>query len=203
MAGKRGRPPKTIEPTDARKRLIDAAITLITRNGIGAFTVANIVEESRLSIGTFYHHFKNMDDLMITVVKDVAFDSFILETPIEDFAGRICELYSHLVDHYSNLGVIFMKRFYNPGNEALASYMCEENGHFAAGTAMARCEEEARMAIAAGILKQNTDPHELSADICSIVKGCLFDWAMSDLKSDIQGTMARILQHYLSTMCQT
>ena len=200
MAGKRGRPSKAVEPTDARKRLVDAAIALITQNGIDAFTAANVVETSGLSTGTFYHHFKNMDDLMMTIVKEVAFDLFILQTPIEDFPGRVCELYSHLVEHYSNLGVTFMKRFYNPGNKTLASYMCEENGHFAAGTAMARCEDEARVAIAAGVLKPDTDPHKLSADICSIVKGCLFDWAMSDLKTDIQGTMARILQLYLSSI---
>ena len=198
MVRKAGRPSKSIEPVDAKKRFLDAAIRLIRQRGIEAVTLNNILNESGLSNGTFYHHFRNIDDLMITIVKDLSFDSLELATPLEQFPDRICELYDHLIDHYLHLGVKFMKRFYTTRNRGLASYMCEEDGRFAPGTAMARCEQEIQTAIAAGVLSLETDAHELSADICTIVKGCLFDWAMSDLTIDVRKNMRRILRRYLS-----
>ena len=198
MVRKRGRPSKSIDPVDAKKKFLDSAIRLIGERGIEAVTLNNILNESGLSNGTFYHHFQNIDDLMITIVKDLSFDSIELATPLEQFPDRICELYDHLIDHYLCLGIEFMKRFYTTRNQGLASYMYEIDGHFAEGTAMARCEQEIQTAISERILSPGTDAHELSGDICTIVKGCLFDWAMSDLTIDVRENMRRILRRYLS-----
>lgn len=203
MAKKRGRPSKSEDQIDAKQKLLDAAVALIEKEGMEAVTVNNVLEESCLSNGTFYHHFKNIDDLMITIVKELSFDAFPLLTPLEHFPERICELYDHLIDHYLRLGVKFMKRFYTTRNRGLASYMCEEYGRFAPGTAMARCEQEIQAAIAAGILSPETDAHELSADICTIVKGCLFDWAVSDLTIDIRSNLSRIIHKFLDSSLVT
>ena len=198
MPRKCGRPPRSAEPMDAKQKLIDAAVALIKREGADAVTVRSVVEESGLSIGTFYHHFKNKDDLLMYFVKETSFESFELETPMEQLPDRICELYFHLIDRYLDLGEDFMKSFYTTGNQALSAYMCEEDGHFADGTVMARCEREICAAISAGILDNKTDAHELSMDICTIVKGCVFEWALNDGKMDIHGTLTRILRQYFA-----
>lgn len=196
MPRKCGRPPKTAEPMDAKQKLIDATIAIIKREGADAVTVRSVVEESGLSIGTFYHHFKNKDDLLMYFVKEASFDSFELETPLALLPDRIAELYFHLIDRYLDLGEDFMKSFYTTGNQALSAYMCEENGHFAEGTVMARCEKEICDAISAGILDEKTDAHELSMDICTIVKGCVFEWALNNGEMDIHRTLTRILKRY-------
>lgn len=200
MVRKAGRPSKTTEPTNAREKLINAAIDLIRAGGVEALTITSVLRESGLSNGTFYHHFRNMDDLMITIVKELSFDSIQLEKPLEKIPDRICELYNHLIDHYLNLGLEFMTRFYTPRNKGLASYMCEENGHFTEGTAMARCEAEICAAIDAGVLKAGIDAHELSSDICTIVKGCLFDWSLSDMMIDIRLMMSRMIHQYMDNL---
>ena len=196
MPRKCGRPPKSAEPMDAKQNLIDATIGIIKREGADAVTVRSVVEESGLSIGTFYHHFKNKDDLLMYFVKEASFDSFELETPLALLPDRIAELYFHLIDRYLDLGEDFMKSFYTTGNQALSAYMCEENGHFAEGTVMARCEKEICDAISAGILDEKTDAHELSMDICTIVKGCVFEWALNNGEMDIHRTLTRILKRY-------
>ena len=63
---------------------------------------------------------------------------------------------------------------------------------------MARCEQEAKAAIEAGILKAGSDAHELSMDVCTIVKGSVFEWALSGGKMEIRETMPRILQRYFA-----
>lgn len=199
MANKRGRPSKASVPTDAKQKLIDTTVELIKKYGADTITVRSVCEEAGLSIGTFYHHFQNKDDLLMYFVREASFDTFVLETPLEDVAGRICELYMHLIDRYLTLGEEFMKSFYTTGNKALSAYMGQENGCFADGTVMARCERELIDAREQGFLKKDADPHLLSMDICTIVKGCVFEWALDDGRLDIAESLHRIVKAYLET----
>ena len=197
MANKRGRPAKTSEPTDAKQKLIDTTVALIKKYGADTITVRNVCEEAGLSIGTFYHHFQNKDDLLMYFVRETSFDSFVLETPPEDIAGRVCELYMHLIDRYLALGEEFMKSFYTTGNKALSAYMGQENGCFADGTVMARCERELLEAQEQGFIKKNANAHILSMDICTIVKGCVFEWALDDGRMNISESLRRIIGAYM------
>lgn len=201
MAGKCGRPSKAAEPMDARQKLIDTTVALIKKHGADSITVRNVCEESGLSIGTFYHYFQNKDDLLMHFVREASFDSFVLETPLEDVAGRVCELYMHLIDRYLELGEEFMKSFYTTGNKALSAYMCEQDGRFGEGTVMARCERELMAAQELGFLKKEADVHMMSIDICTIVKGCVFEWALNDGEMEIEATLRRIIAGYL--YCKT
>jgi len=199
MANKRGRPSKASDPADAKQKLIDTTVELIKKYGADTITVRSVCEEADLSIGTFYHHFQNKDDLLMYFVREASFDNFVLETPLADVAGRICELYMHLIDRYLTLGEEFMKSFYTTGNKALSAYMGQKNGCFADGTVMARCERELIDAREQGFLKKDADPHLLSMDICTIVKGCVFEWALDDGRMDIAESLRRIVKAYLET----
>ena len=200
MADKRGRPPKSAEPKNTKQTLIDTTIALIRKYGADSITVRNVCEEAGLSIGTFYHHFQNKDDLLMYFVRETSFDSFELKTPLSDIAGRVFELYMHLIDRYLELGEEFMKSFYTTGNKALSAYMGQENGRFAEGTVMARCERELLDAQRHGYLKKEADAHMLSMDICTIVKGCVFEWALDDGQMDIAEALQRIISAYLNNM---
>ena len=199
MANKRGRPSKASDPADAKQKLIDTTVELIKKYGADTITVRSVCEEAGLSIGTFYHHFQNKDDLLMYFVREASFDNFVLETPLADVAGRVCELYMHLIDRYLTLGEEFMKSFYTTGNKALSAYMGQENGRFADGTVMARCERELIDAREQGFLKKDADPHLLSMDICTIVKGCVFEWALDDGRLDIAESLHRIVKAYLKS----
>ena len=198
MAGKRGRPAKTAEQTDTKQQLIDATVALIKKYGADSITVRNVCDESGLSIGTFYHHFQNKDDLLMHFIREASFDSFVLETPHGDIAGRVCELYMHLINRYLSLGEDFMKSFYTTGNTALSAYMGQTDGKFADGTVMARCERELRDAQELGCLKKEADAHTLSMDICTIVKGCVFEWALDDGNMEIETALRRIIAAYFA-----
>lgn len=200
MADKRGRPPKSAEPKNTKQTLIDTTIALIRKYGADSITVRNVCEEAGLSIGTFYHHFQNKDDLLMYFVRETSFDSFELKSPLSDIAGRVCELYMHLIDRYLALGEEFMKSFYTTGNKALSAYMGQSDGCFAEGTVMARCERELLDAQRHGYLKKEADAHLMSMDICTIVKGCVFEWALDDGQMDIADALHRIISSYLNNM---
>ena len=48
------------------------------------------------------------------------------------------------------------------------------------------------------ILYNNTDAYLLSMDVCTIVKGCVFEWKLNDGIVDLHNTFVRILHCYFA-----
>jgi AcrR family transcriptional regulator len=196
MSNRSGRPAKGSEQ-NSKEKIINEAVSIIRRKGADAVTVRDVCESAGLSIGTFYHYFRDKDDLMMHFLRETSFDSYEFLTPLSDIAGRITELYMHLIGKYMDLGLDFMKSFYSTSNQSLSAYMGEVNGAFASGTVMARSEAEMRNALSAGFIKADTDIHTVCMDICTIVKGCVFEWCLNDGRPDIESILHRILENYL------
>ena len=78
MPRRSGRPSKGEDNPDSRKKIIDAAVTLIRTKGADAVTVRSVCREADLSIGTFYHYFRDKDDLMMFFLRETSFDGFSL-----------------------------------------------------------------------------------------------------------------------------
>lgn len=197
MTRKIGRPPKGAVKTDSRQKIIDTTIELIRTKGAGFITVRNVCHAADLSIGTFYHYFRDKDDLMMYFISETSFEECELKTDIHDIADRICELYMVLIDRYLQLGESFMKSFYSTDNKSLSAYMGEQEETFPEGTVMARSEREMLAAQEAGIIKKDVDAHEICADICTIVKGCVFEWCLNNGSLDIRDALHRIVRNYL------
>ena len=181
-----------------KEKIISATVEMIRRYGAGGVTVRSVCDAAGVSIGTFYHHFQNKDDLLMYFVREESFDAFTLDSPAERIADRIWELYMHLIRRYMDLGGEFLRSFYTADNQALSAYMGEEDGKFLPGTVMARCERELQEAVRLGVLKEDTDAHIVSVDICTIVKGCVFEWTLSGGRMDIETAFHRILRACLS-----
>ena len=140
------------------------------------------------------------NDLMMAFVREESFDGFALQTPIRDVAGRQTELYMHLINRYQALGKDFMKRFYTTDNRALSAYLDEEDGRFADGTIMLRSERELELCAAQGYLIASADLHRIAMDVCTIVKGCVFEWCLTRERVEIQETLSRILRLYFDSL---
>src|SRR5262245_37917507 len=56
------------ETAEVRRRLlVEAAVRCISRGGIAAFTIDQVVKEAEVSRGLINHHFDSKDDLLIAV----------------------------------------------------------------------------------------------------------------------------------------
>lgn len=180
-----------------KQKIIDTTIKLIKTHGADFLTVRNVCQAAEVATGTFYHYFKNKDDLLIYFIRDISFAKCELKTPLTDISGRVCELYMNLINRYMELGKDFMRNFYTTSNQALSAYMGLKDGKFAEATVMERCERELQLAQENGIIEKNADVHTLSADICTIVKGCVFEWCLNDVDMDVAATLYRIEDSYI------
>ena len=195
---KSGRPSKSENNRACKDIILSATIELIQSIGADAVTVRKVCEKADVSIGTFYHYFQDRNDLMMAFVREESFDGFELLTQSKDMAGRQTELYMHLISRYQALGRDFMKQFYTTDNQALSAYMDEADGTFADGTVMARSETELGLAREQGYMLSNMDIHVVAMDICTIVKGCVFEWCLTKGQMDIRETLERIIKGYLT-----
>lgn len=93
-----------------------------------------------------------------------------------------------------------MKQFYTTDNQALSAYLDEEDGRFADGTVMARSEKELEICSKEGYLSVSVDLHQIAMDICTIVKGCVFEWCLTKERIEIQETLQRILRLYFASL---
>ena len=194
MTNKSGRPRKE-DDNDSRNSLINAAARLIARKGTDGLTVRAVYSEAGLSVGTFYYFFEDKDALMMSFIMDTSFDGAELSCPLSDIGGRISELYMLLIRRYMSFGRDFVRSFYNPGNKVLSAYMGEHEGKFAQGTVMARSEHELSRALSEGIitLPDGMTVHSLASDLCTIIKGCVFEWCLSE-NVDIEAVTERIIR---------
>ena len=187
---------REIKKIENRNKIVNAAIKLIKKEGIESMTIRNVCNEANIVIGTFYYYFKNKDDLLLSFIMESSFDKFKLKTPITDIGARITELYLILIHKYISYGKDFMKSFYSASNTALSAYMSEYDGGFYPGTIMARCEKELQTAVDAKVLDDKIDIHLLSVDICTIVKGIIFEYCLSNEDIDVDVATKRILSNY-------
>lgn len=199
MAKKCGRPIKVPNKKQSnREKIIGATIELIKENRADNITVRNVCAKANISTGTFYHYFKNKDDLLMEFLRETDFKSGDLEAPLSQPALRQAELYTKLIDRYRELGIDFVKSFYTPGNSSLSAYMCQNEGRFAPDSIMEVSEAELKKSKEAGFLPGNLDLHTCAADLCTIIKGCVFEWLLKDGDVDVNGIIERIFDNYMS-----
>lgn len=198
MANHLGRPRKTAPPLRAKEKIIAATIEAISDVGTDAITVRNICAKAGISIGTFYHHFKNKDDLLMYFLKVSDYSSIMATTDTQPIAQRITTLYCALMQRCQTGGLHFMKQFFSASNQSLSAYLCEVNGHFLPDTIMAYCEEILTHAQSNGEISSTADVHIMCRDICSITKGCMLEWCLSERTIDMQATFQRIISNYIS-----
>ena len=72
--------------------------------GAENLTVRGICEAANLSVGTFYHCFRDKDDLLMFFLGDPSFADCTLETSPSCIGDRVCELYMRLIGRYLELG---------------------------------------------------------------------------------------------------
>jgi TetR/AcrR family transcriptional repressor of nem operon len=63
---------KPIKPTDARTRLLDAAVDVIRARGYSATTIDDICLRAGLTKGGFFHHFRSKEDCAVAAAAHFA-----------------------------------------------------------------------------------------------------------------------------------
>ncbi len=194
---RRGRPLKSEaeKAEHSRFQLLQATENLISQGK--KVTVRGVCQLAALSTGTFYYHFKDKDDLLGFYLTQSLpkTDNY---ASVKDLSQAVFLLYLPLLEQYERLGKGVMREFYSGTNQALSKYLGETDGKFIEGTVMAECQSLIDNRKKQNELLKNIDSFQLSSDICIIIKGCVFDWCLSNQASGLEAAVKRILTQFLA-----
>ncbi len=83
---------------DSRTRLLDAALKVVRSKGYTATRVEDICAEAGLTKGSFFHHFKSKDDLVLAAVAhwDTMTGGVFAQAPYHDLADPLDRLLAYV-----------------------------------------------------------------------------------------------------------
>ena len=90
---------------EKRKRLLDAAYELFTKNGVSNTTIAQICEKANIAKGTFYLYFTDKEDILRTLLKKFSYmilDDFYkkIKDTDTDFVSKVIEMADFLLEFF-------------------------------------------------------------------------------------------------------
>ncbi len=94
---------RRLSPDQRRTELIDAAITVIARDGLSAATTRAIVAEAGMPLGAFHYVFASRDELLERVIESVTDEERLAAWLSVDGEGGIRTVLSQGLDAYLRL----------------------------------------------------------------------------------------------------
>lgn len=187
---------RTQKSQETRNRIMAAGRKLLAQQGYEQLTIRNICAEADVTNGTFYHFFKNKDELMACYLQ---MEDWIdeIDDP-EDIEEYILHGYLKLTDIYLELGIEFTSGFYSAKNQAFNMYT-RGTGSYISDYYRPRLYRARDL----GYIRDDTPIERIAMDIIAIYIGCVFQWCVvygnTDIKMDVQRMLATYLRYYVLT----
>ena len=194
------RPPQKVRSERTQKALYDAACTLMHDYGYDYLTVQNICKLAGVTTGAFYHHFHSKDDILC-LFRNKGYEAVIENRNVclpEDPLARLTELCVLYAAHNESNGVEFVSNYYSTKNKSLNTIGLSPEDMYVSSTYRARYDS----LIAAretGQIPADSDCVSLNEDICSLTKGIIFDWCLSNGGFDLTSRIRRMVDRFMST----
>ncbi len=191
---------------ETKERVFTTVQRLLREYDYSALTVKNICSEVGIANGTFFHFFKSKDDMLARYLNEGFkgyLDSLGVDLDAEpDFSthslkDQIIEIYLHYADYCQLSGVDFISDYYSTSNQALAVHL-SENGE-PGDIVSERIVLMVNAAKEKGLVNPATDSEQVERDLCTVVKGSVFDWCLSCGGSEFKSVIERLLGIYIDS----
>ena len=194
------RPPQKVRSERTQKALYDAACTLMHDYGYDYLTVQNICKLAGVTTGAFYHHFHSKDDILCLFLNK-GYEAFIENRNVclpEDPLARLTELCVLYAAHNESNGVEFVSNYYSTKNKSLNTIGLSPEDMYVSSNYCGGYDS-LMAAREAGQIPVDTDCVSLNEDICSLTKGIIFDWCLSNGGFDLTSRIRRMVDRFMST----
>ncbi len=180
---------RTIQANLTRERIYATAFRLITERGFENVTVDEICQESGVAKGSFYHHFKSKDDIVIETYKivDKEYSEEVSRLPSDLGAvDKIIATVGFHATYAKNKGVAFVRQIYKSQLESGTDFFISEDRPF-----FIILRQIIETGIERGEIRNDLPAVELARWIMSFSRGITYDWCLHDGNYDIEAVMRR------------
>ncbi|GEM_PF-3504981 len=180
-----------------REHIFNTAVRLLLKDGYDKLTIKKICDASGTSNGSFYHFFRNKDELL-AYYYNVSAERFLEE---QEQSLQQASLYDQMMFCYkwytkysSSHGVDFCLNFFTPKNRAIdPNYMY--NAFYEMSRQCLHAHEDE--------ILEGGDADQIAHDLCVLAKGIIADWSNSRGAYDITEATERMFSLYLKGVIRT
>lgn len=196
--------PRSVKTKNTKEKIYKAAVCIIEKQGYEYLSVKNICQMAGISNGTFFYHFKTKEDLLCYYLHE-RFDKYREEHHFDvtglPFDRQIIEYYKCYSSYVEENGLDFISNYYIPKNKALNTrghrYDGGDMSNYWVMNLTCRCLQEAERE---GLLLPRHTAIGYANNCCTLLKGIIFDWALSNGAVNMQSTVEELLGTYLTSI---
>lgn len=194
--------PRTADPTDIPERLLSAGLELFLRQGFNATGIQQITDRAGVPKGSFYNHFASKEAFGAAIVDRYAASSqrswqrMMQAAPAQPMAA-IRHVFEAMLAHHARAGAAssgcLIGNF--AAEVAQASELCRERLLAAQLAWRERLAGLIERGQALGEIRQDMEPHALSALTWSAWEGALLRMKVEGSVRPLRESMALVLDH--------
>ena len=155
-------------------KIFDVAMKLMEEVGYEGLSIRKICNKAGISTGKFYTYFQSKQDLLChyyAKVENVLRKDLADKFTNMDLKSQIIEFYKTYMDYTASFGIEFVINYFNPHNEMMDIF---SRTNFI----MEMTDQFMEDALKKGYMfPENKGIHQLSMEICMIIKGIIFTWS--------------------------
>lgn len=195
-------PPRSEKTQNTKDKIYKSAIELLKRKGYEYLTIKNICEMAGVSNGTFFYHYKTKEDLLSFYLTE-GFEIYLKTTNFFDteksFKETLLSYYEAYAVYSSQNGIEFISSYYIPKNKALNS-RASRGKVTGTGVLFGYSTDTIRKAQEMDILSKEHTAVEYANNCCTILKGIIFEWALTDGDIDESLMIRTLIGAYLDSI---
>lgn len=183
------------QAVNTRKKILAVCTEILSKRTFDEMNITMICKKANISVGAFYHHFKNKADIIIELYRDV--DVYFVDEilpaclerePAEGIIYYLCEQ----CQYAQRMGVDSMKNVYKAQVDNGNSFFASNARGLPEGLRelIVRAKE-------AGRLKQSVDIDVLLEQLLILSRGVIYYWCIRDGKMDMIDYVRQMAKNYL------
>lgn len=202
MMNKTLKVPRQIKSQQVKEKIFSAAQKLLLEKGYEYLTVNNVCLAAGVSAGSFYHHFESKDELLsyYFVAGYEKYRKQFDAITSDDVIKNVTDAYDLYIAFCQEQSIGFMKIFYTPANKSLRVNLTPDGSITHVIPVVVKSVELIEKAQKDGHLPRELSARQLGSELCTVVKGCIFDWCLNDGAIDVLELARRMLTRQLNSV---
>jgi len=195
-------PPRSEKTQNTKDKIYKAAIKLLKKKGYEYLTIKNICEVAGVSNGTFFYHYKTKEDLLSFYLTE-GFANYLETIRFYDtdksFKEKLLSYYESYAAYSKQNGLEFVSSYYVPNNKALNS-RAFRGKITETGVLFGYTTDSIQKAQELNIVSKKNVAIEYANNCCTILKGIIFEWALTDGDIDESLMIRTLIGAYLDSI---
>lgn len=182
---------------ELRKKVFDAATTLIPKIGYDNLPIRTLCEYAGISTGMFYRNFSSKDEILDYYYENAqeAFDREVWEKisglPVDE---QLTAYYRWLCEYTESFGVDFVQNLYNSKNKIMRQEIYNNKVIGMTNRCLNRAIEKGF------VISGGRTPMDVSTDLCMITKGVIFEWCAHNGSFSLSDKDTELLKRVLPAL---